>query len=121
MRKNINMNKLDKIRLKINKIKAKKLDYSQRQEYYNLESRIEWLLNLEFFLSLREKIKKQVSENYIDSSIEQISSSIITCNDYGFVDYKDEWLCINTLTELIEGYVKCQFKNIESNTLKIEL
>jgi hypothetical protein len=119
MRKN--MNKLDKIIHKVAKINFKKLGYLQRQEYYNLENRIEWLLTLEFFLSLRKKIKKQVSENYINSSIEQISNSIVTCNDYGFVEYKGEWLYTHILTALIEQYVKKQFKTIESNTLKLEL
>jgi hypothetical protein len=122
MRKNINMNNLDKIIDKVAKINYKKLKQSQIQDYCSLKNRLTCNLSMQYFLNvLREKIKKQVSENYTDSSTEQISSSIITYNDYGFVEYKGEWLYTHILKELIEEYVKQQFTKIENNNLKLEL
>ena len=106
----------------VDKINYKKLKRYQRSEYLSLKNRIEWLLTLQFFLNfLREKIKKEVAENYLNKTTEEIVDSIVVYDDYGFLDYKRHSIYNLTLQPLIESYVKQQVQKIENNTLKLEL
>lgn len=112
---------LDKIIKKVDKINYNKLKPYQRSEYFQLKNRIERLLTLQFFLSLRQKIKKEVTENYLNKTQEEIVNSIVIYDEYGFIDYKRYTIYNLALQPLIESYVKQQIQEIENNTLKLEL
>jgi hypothetical protein len=112
---------LDKILNKFSKISWNKLTFQQRWQYYEIQARIEWVLTLEYFLSLRGKIKKEIQNNYTTKTEEEITESIIEYDAYDSVDYKGFTLWKEALNPLIQEYVKQQIKNIEKHTLKLEL
>ena len=107
---------LDKIIKQFEKIKYKKLDFRQRSDYFRLQNRIEWLLTLQFFLSLREKIKKEVQERYFETT----DFEIVSYDEYGFIEYKGYHLYNEELQPLVDNYIKKVITEIESNTLKLE-
>lgn len=113
---------LDKIIEKADKINYNKLKPYQRSQYFSLKNRIEWLLTLQFFLSLRQKIKKEVTENYSTKTSQQlVDTEFVIYDAYGFIDYKGYTLYNLALQPLIESYVWKQIFEIESNTLKLDL
>ena len=112
---------LDNIIKKVDKINYNKLKPYQRSQYFSLKNRIEWLLTLQFFLSLRQKIKKEVAENYLNKTTEEIVNSIVVYDGYGSIDYKNIFIWQESLQPLIDEYVKQQIQKIESHTLKLEL
>lgn len=112
---------LDNIIKKVDKINYNKLKGYQKSEYFNLKNRIEWLLTLQFFLSLRQKIKKEVTENYLNKTTEEIINLVVTYDGYGSIEYKGIYIWESDLQPLIEEYVKQQIQKIENHTLKLEL
>ena len=112
---------LDNIIKKVDKINYNKLKPYQRSQYFSLKNRIEWSLTLQFFLSLRQKIKKEVRDNYLNKTEEEIANSIVVCDDYEFINYKTGYIFKTDLQPLINEYVKQQIQKIENYTLKLEL
>lgn len=112
---------LDKILNKFSKISWNKLSFQERWEYYETQARIENALTLQYFLYSREKIKKEIQNNYTTKTEEEIIESIVQYDAYNSVDYKGYTLWKENLNPLIQEYVKQQIKNIEKHTLKLEL
>jgi hypothetical protein len=98
-----------------------KLSWVQKCDYFNLKDRIYSLYLLFYFLSLREKIKKEVQESYINKSKEQILHSIVKYDGYGSIDFENQFIWQENLEPLIENYIQQQINKIENNTLKLEL
>ena len=70
---------------------------------------------------MREKIKKEVQESYVNKSKEQILHSIVKYDDYGSIDFEGNSIWKEHLEPLIENYIQQQINKIENNTLKLEL
>lgn len=98
-----------------------KLSWIQKNDYFQLLDRIYYLYLLYYFLSLREKIKKEVQESYVNKSKEQILESIVVYDDYGSIDFEGNSIWQEHLEPLIENYIQQQINKIENNTLKLEL
>jgi hypothetical protein len=98
-----------------------KLSWIQKNDYLQLQDRIYYLYLLFYFLSLREKIKKEVQESYVNKSKEQILHSIVKYDDYGSIDFEGNSIWQEHLEPLIENYIQQQINKIENNTLKLEL
>jgi hypothetical protein len=98
-----------------------KLSWIQKNDYFQLQDRIYYLYLLFYFLSLREKIKKEVQESYVNKSKEQILHSIVNYDDYGSIDFEGNSIWKEHLEPLIENYIQQQINKIENNTLKLEL
>jgi hypothetical protein len=98
-----------------------KLSWIQKNDYLQLQDRIYYLYLLYYFLSLREKIKKEVQESYVNKSKEQILESIVVYDDYGSIDFEGNSIWQEHLEPLIENYIQQQINKIENNTLKLEL
>jgi hypothetical protein len=80
--------------------------------------KLEYLITLSYFLSLRRKIKKEVQENYNNLDYQY---NFISYDEYGFFELD----CVNlekrVLQPLIDKYIKKVVVEIESNSLKLEL
>jgi len=103
------------------KQKLSKMSWIQKNNYFQLQDRIYYLYLLFYFLSLREKIKKEVRENYVTKTKEQILHSIVKYDGYGSIDFEGNSIWQEHLEPLIEGYIQQQINKIENNTLKLEL
>lgn len=101
--------------------KLNKLTLSQKSDYFNLGDRIDYLYLQYYFLSLREKIKKEVRENYTFKSREEILESIVQYGEYESIDFENSFIWKKDLEPLIENYIQQQINKIESNTLKLAL
>ena len=98
-----------------------KLSWIQKNDYFQLQDRIYYLYLLYYFLSLREKIKKEVQESYVNKSKEQILHSIVKYDGYGSINFEGNNIWKEHLEPLIENYIQQQINKIENNTLKLEL
>jgi len=67
---------------------------------------------------LREKIKKEVKENYVTKTKEQILESIVEYDEYNSIDFENQILWKSDLEPLIKKYIQQQINKIENNTLK---
>jgi hypothetical protein len=101
--------------------KLSKMSWLQQRKYFELGSRIDYLYTLLFFLSLRQKIKKEVQENYVTKTKEQILESIVEYDRYGTIEFEKEYIFKSDLEPLIESYIQKQIDKIESYTLKLAL
>lgn len=99
----------------------KKGNWFERQEYWDLGHRVDRLYAVAYFLQLREKIKKEVDDNYLIKDREQLSNSIVEYCDYGSIDFGYESVFDFDLQPMIEEYVNYLVDKIESHTLKLEL
>ena len=98
-----------------------KLSWVQKNDYFQLGDRIDYLYLQFYFLSLREKIKKEVQNNYIFKTKEQILESIVEYDSYESIDFENTFIWKKDLEPLIGNYIQQQINKIESNTLKLEL
>jgi hypothetical protein len=112
---------LDNIIKKVDKINYSKLKGYQRTKYFQLINRIEWLLTLQFFLSLRQKIKTEVKENYQNKTAKEIAKSIVVYDEYRSVEYKNNYIFDTQLQPLINDYVNKQIFEVEKHNLKLNL
>lgn len=93
--------------------KLRKMSWTQKQDYFDFDSRIYRLYLLLFYLSLRGKIKEQVQGN------EEIK--IVEYDGYDTVDFQGQILHKQDLQPLIDGYIKYQTDLINNHTLKLDL
>jgi hypothetical protein len=101
--------------------KLHKLSWSQRNDYFDLRNRIDYLYLIYFYLSLRPKIKKEVRENYLNKSREDILESILTYDEFEMIDFEYTFLTKQSLEPLIKNYIQQQINKIESKTLELAL
>ena len=98
-----------------------KMSWVQKSDYFELDNRINYLYLLYYFLSLREKIKKEVQESYVNKSKEQILHSIVKYDDYGSIYFENQVIWQEDLEPLIKNCIQQQINKIENNTLKLTL
>jgi mannosyltransferase OCH1-like enzyme len=98
-----------------------KMSWLQKYKYFELGRRINYLYTLLFFLSLRQKIKKEVQENYVTKTKEQILESIVEYDRHGIIEFEGQYIFKSDLEPLIESYIQKQIDKIESYTLKLAL
>jgi hypothetical protein len=103
------------------KQKLNKMSWVQKNNYFHLGNRIDYLYSLFYFLSLREKIKKEVQNNYTFKTKEQILESIVEYDNYDSIDFENTFIWKKDLEPLIENYIQQQINKIESNTLELTL
>jgi hypothetical protein len=103
------------------KQKLKKLTWVQKNDYFQLGNRIDYLYLQFYFLSLRQKIKKEVQNNYTFKTKQQILESIVEYDGYGSLDFENTFIWKKDLEPLIENYIQQQINKIESNTLELTL
>lgn len=96
----------------------KKSSWYQREKHYQKIDRVEYLITVSYFLYLRQKIKTEVQQNYNNLDYK---FNIITYDDYGFYELDCVNLQQHILQPLIDEYIKRVTKEIESNSLKLEL
>lgn len=107
-----------------NKINLKKLTWSEKSDYFYNSDRINKIIAYHYFSSFRGVIDKKVSEMYLDSSIEDISNSIIffdiNCVNSFHIGrelcYVGDW----EVLPLVTNYVKKKVVEIENKTLSLE-
>jgi hypothetical protein len=112
---------LDNIIKKVDKINLKKLVGYQKTRYFQVKEKIEYLICLQFFLSLRQKIKKEVAENYQNKTAKEIAKSIVVYDAYRSVEYKNNYIFDTQLQPLINDYVNKQIFEVEKHNLKLNL
>ena len=105
----------------INKFEKVKYKQCNKHLYYKTKDRIEYAVMFKYFLSLRPTIKKYVFENYLSQSRDELSTSIVKYEGYGFFEFENFDIWDFDLQPLIGWYVDKTVKIIESNTLKLEL
>jgi hypothetical protein len=98
-----------------------KLSWVQKNRYFSLNNRIDYLYLQFYFLSLREKIKKEVQNNYTFKTKQQILESIVEYDSYESIDFENTFIWKRDLEPLIENYIQQQINKIESNTLELAL
>ena len=95
-----------------------KASWFEREKRYRKLYRLEYLITLSYFLSLRQKIKTEVQQNYNNLNY---TYNIIEYDEYGFFEID----CVNShkliLQPLIDEYIKKVTTEIENNTLKLAL
>lgn len=101
---------LEKIEQKIRVTKT------SRNTLYQCKDRIEYLITLAYFLSLRKKIRKEVQENYVN--IEQMNP-IIQYDDYGFIEVENFDVYNLCLQPMIDEHIKKVVTEIENQTLEL--
>lgn len=102
----------------INTKLSKNLSWYERNKHYSEIERLEYLITVSFFLSLREKIKTEVQQNYNKLDYKY---NTITYDDYNFFELDCVNLQESILQPLIDEYIKKVTTEIENNTLKLEL
>ncbi len=103
------------------KMPTKKHSWYESQRYWRFSDRVDTLYTLACFLQLREKIKKEVDDNYLIKDREQLSNSIVKYGDFGAINFGYESVFDFDLQPMIEKYVNHLVDKIESHTLKLEL
>jgi hypothetical protein len=103
------------------KQKLNKMSWVQKSNYFSLNNRIDFLYLQFYFLSLREKIKKEVQNNYTFKTKQQILESIVEYDGYDSIDFENTFIWKKDLEPLIENYIQQQINKIESNTLELAL
>jgi len=94
-----------------------KQSYMELHYYFSINSRLDDLFSKLFLLSLREKIKETVRENYLT---QQYIEAFIN-DETGLIEYENHWIQVNYVNSLIQEYItKCE-REIEANNLKLDL
>lgn len=98
-----------------------KASWMERQQYYDFTDRLDELYTLAYSLTLRSKIKKEISENYLTKDEEQFSESIVEYCECDITMFEHRNIHKTNLQPLIELYVRQELNKIASYTLKLEL
>lgn len=109
---------LNKVINKFEKVKYKQCD---KHLYYKTKDRINYAVMFKYFLHLRPTIKRYVFENYLSQSKDELNTSIVKYDEYGYFEFENFDIWDFDLQPLIEWYVDKTVKIIENNTLKLEL
>lgn len=88
----------------------------KRYDKQHLIDRIEWLLILQFFLFLRQKIKTEVQQNYLTGVY-----NVIIYDQYDCIEYDYMYISKASLEPLINDYIKFCEKQITKDNYKLEL
>jgi len=93
--------------------------WQQRNDYHELNNRIDGLFVLACFLSLRRKIKETVENNYHDLKFTSYHITDLICD--GIDEYENYYIDNWILRAYVLSYAEFCFSAINNKTLKLEI
>lgn len=102
--------------------KLKTMSYTDKRTYFDTANRLDYLVTLFYFLTLKPTIKKLVLENYLTLEPEQLITLIVSYeNSLLDVEFGKHVVSVydGDLNPLILQYIKDVVNEIESKTLTL--